>query len=408
MTKVVILGAGFGGLTVFHHMVPWINKAGVSVTIVDQRETFLIKPSLPEVAMGEKTLDHTTFPLRAVVEHHAQFIHSRVDRIDPERQQIFIDGAVVPYDILVIALGAHKDWNGVTGFADYGHSMCTDVLAPRLYEAMKEFRQGQIVVGSAPTPTGHRLPDVPRLATACEGPVGEIAFMADYWLRQKNLRAQSEIICYTPGDVFFDDVGDNVHQAFNTIAQQQSIQVMTNKVIEHIEKDRVWFHDGSSIASALTVMVPTYRGPQVVIDAGLTDDAGFIPTDHQFRHSDFDNIFAIGDIASRSQPKLGHLAVEQGILVASVLRQQLTGNWELADYYPEVFCIMNMGVTAMVIRSDVLWGGTMDQSYYGRLSHLLKTSFDEYTRRFKGKMPPELTMRLFNAYMDKISEKQGD
>lgn len=50
----------------------------------------------------------------------------------------------------------------------------------------------------------------------------------------------------------------------------------------------------------------------------------------------------------------------------------------------------------------------MDQSYYGRLIHLLKSSFDEYTRRFKEKMPRELTMRLFNAYMDKISEKQGD
>lgn len=49
---------------------------------------------------GRKILDHTTFPLRAIVEHHAQFIHSRVDHIDPERQQIFIDGAVLPYDIL--------------------------------------------------------------------------------------------------------------------------------------------------------------------------------------------------------------------------------------------------------------------------------------------------------------------
>ncbi|WP_143570164.1 hypothetical protein [Sulfobacillus thermosulfidooxidans] len=70
------------------------------MTIGDQRETFLIKPSLLEVAMGEKILDHTTFPLRAIVEHHALFIHNRVDHIDPERQQIFIDGAVLPYDIL--------------------------------------------------------------------------------------------------------------------------------------------------------------------------------------------------------------------------------------------------------------------------------------------------------------------
>lgn len=403
MTHVVILGGGFGGMTVYHHLSPWAEAAQVSITVVDERESFLIKPSLPEVALGVQDLGHASFPLRPVVERHGRFIRSRVEQIDPEHKTVLLDGVLLHYDFLVIALGAHKDWNTVPGFTEYGYSMCNDVLAPRLAKALDQFTGGTIVVGSAPTPSGTRLSDVPKLATACEGPVGEIAFMADHLLRKKNLRGQSEIICYTPGAVFFDDVGDNVHQAFNGLAAQQGVQVMLDKTVERIDAQRIYFHDGTQIPSALTVLVPTYRGPQVVVDAGLTDEAGFIPTDKDFRHLDYDTIFAIGDIAARTQPKIGHLAVEQGILVASVLRQRITQQGTRAAYNPEVFCIMNMGSTALLIRSNVLWGGSMDLAYHGRLSHALKTAFDDYTLWFKGKMPPDLTVNIVDSYIEKVT-----
>ncbi len=407
MTNVIILGGGFGGMTVYHQLSPWIQEAGVAVTVVDERESFLVKPSLPEVALGLKQVGGATFPMREVVERHGHFINSRVLQIDPVRNKVEIEGAWLNYDFLVIAMGAFHDFSAVPGFNDFGYSMCTDALAPRLHAALEDFSGGSIFVGSAPTPSGTRLPDVPKLATACEGPVGEIAFMSDHLLRKKGIREKSLITCYTPGAVFFDDVGDNVHRAFGELAAKQDVQVLTNKTIERIERDRVHFADGTSAASALTVMVPTYRGPQVVVDAGLGDEAGFIPTDENFRHLDFPNIYAVGDIASRSEPKIGHLAVDQGIRVASVLRQAITGEGAIAPYEPEVFCIMNMGSTALIIRSNVLWGGTMDVSYHGRLSHAVKTAFDAYTVRFKGKMPPDITTDLFNTYLDKVGAAEG-
>lgn len=231
--------------------------------------------------------------------------------------------------------------------------------------------------------------------------------MADAMLRNKGLRQTANIACYTPGSVFFDDVGDNIHRVFHDMALKQGIEVLTNKTIERIEPQSVHFADGTSIPSALTVMVPTFRGPQVVIEAGLGDEAGFIPTDENFRHLDFETIFALGDIAARTQPKLGHLAVDQGVRVASVLRKQITGTGAIAPYAPEVFCIMNMGTSALIIRSNVLWGGSMDQSYYGHMSHALKEAFDEYTLRFKGKMPPEMSVNLFNTYLQKIAAAEG-
>jgi len=404
--KIVIIGAGFAGLTVFHHITAWLDSREVEVTVIDERDTFLVKPSLPEVALGEKDIRDITFPLRPVIESHGRFIRSRVHRIVPKTQQVYLDDEVsVSYDFLVISLGGKKDFESVPGFREYGYSVCTDILAPQLHEAIEKFEQGNILIGSAPMFSGTRLKDVPHLETACEGVVGEVAFMIDSELRERGIRDQARIICFSPAEIFFEDVGDKVREAFEGLAREHGVEVITNKVIDKIEQDLIAFKDGSNISSALTVLIPTYRGPDLISESGFADEAGFVPTDENFQHLDYENIFAIGDVASRTVPKLGHLAVEQGNLVASLLRQRITGQGERYDYEPEVFCIMNMGQRqAMLIRSNTLWGGNVDISYHSAMSHLMKSFFDTYMMKFKGKVPPQLAQRLLNLYIGRFQE----
>lgn len=407
MTRIVILGGGFGGLTVFHHLKKLMADQAVAITVVDERESFLVKPSLPEVALGEKDISDVIFSLQPVIEPFGKFICSRVQKIDPKAQVVFLaEGSSVAYDYLVIAIGAKKEFESTPGFMQFGHSVCTDTMAPRLHEAIERFESGNILIGSAPMRSGSRVKDAPHLATACEGPVGEMAFMLDSALRKRGIRDQTRIICFTPAEVFFEDVGDNVHEAFGVLAQAHGVEVITQKTITSIEKDQVVFADDSVLSSSLTVLIPTYSGPDLIVDSGLGDEAGFVPTDKDFQHLDYPNIYAVGDIASRTVPKLGHLAVEQGSLVASILHQRLTGNGERYDYDPEVFCIMNMGHhQATLIRSNVLWGGTMDIAYHSTLSHLMKSALDSYMVKFKGKMPPQMAQKLLDEYLEKFVAK---
>jgi len=408
--KLVILGSGFGGLTVFHHVSRWAKSADVQITVVDERETFVLKPSLPEVALGEKQIEDVLFSIRSVVSSHGEFIRSRIERIDADAKRVLLsDGVALSYDTLVIALGAHKDFARVNGFLEHGFSMCTDVLAPRLREAISRFPGGEVVIGSAPMLHGTRTPDVPQLRAACEGPVGEIAFMLDAHLRHREIREHSRITCFSPADIFFEDVGDNVHRAFAAFASERGIEVETNKEIVEITQDHVSFRDGTERRSDLTIIIPSYRGPDLISASELGDEAGFVPTDHDFRHLDHPDIFAIGDCAARTVPKLGHLAVEQGVLVAAHIRANVTGRELQATYDPEVFCIMNMGLhKAMLIRSNTLYGGTMDIAYYGTVSSLMKTAFDEYMLRFHGKTPPELAQRWLNVWLSRLDLRGND
>ncbi|MCI0182876.1 NAD(P)/FAD-dependent oxidoreductase [Sulfoacidibacillus ferrooxidans] len=404
MKKLVILGGGFGGLTVFHHMAKLRHEQQMEITLIDERETFLVKPSLPEVSLGEKTVGDITFPLRKVVESYGTFIRNRVERIDPVKQTVFLeDGVAISYDFLVIALGAKKNFGEIPGFVDYGYSMCTDVLAPRLSQAIEAFEKGNVVIGSMPMKQGTRIPEVPFLKAACEGPIGEVAFMIESELRKSGKRDDSRVICFSPAHIFFEDVGDKVHEAFGNLAEKHQVEVVTDKILSKVEKDHVEFEDGSVIESALTIIIPAYYGPDAIVNSGLGDEAGFAPTNEQFQHLDYSNIYAIGDGAARTVPKLGHLAVEQGDIVASHLKKILTGQGEVLPYDPEIFCIMNMGNhKATLIRSNTLYGGQRDVAYYGAVSSLMKKSFDDYMLRFKGKMPPDMLERLLNVYLGRL------
>lgn len=346
------------------------------------------------------------FPLRKVIESYGKFIRGRVHRIDAKAQRVYLeDAAVVAYDTLIIALGGKKDFSSIEGFTEYGYSMCTDILAPQLYTAIENFKGGDVVLGSAPMVQGTRTPDVPFLEAACEGPLGEIAFMIDVELRKRGLREQSTITCFSPAEIFFDDVGDKVHEAFGALAKKHEVGVVTKKTIDHLEVDKVMFTDGSSLPSALTVLIPSYRGADVIVESELGDEVGFVPTDENFRHLDYPNIFAIGDGAARTVPKLGHLAVAQGDTVASIIRAEITGSGKITSYEPEIFCIMNMGKRkAMLIRSNTLYGGTMDIAYYGAISSYMKTAFDDFLLRFKGKMPPEIMQKWLNLYLGRLQE----
>jgi sulfide:quinone oxidoreductase len=62
--------------------------------------------------------------------------------------------------------------------------MCDDNHAPKLWEALENFKGGTINIGSAKSSWGTRV-EIPNWIAPCEGPIGEAMFMIDYYLRNK-------------------------------------------------------------------------------------------------------------------------------------------------------------------------------------------------------------------------------
>ena len=148
--KIVIIGAGFGGLR-FLYDIKKQFKDEMEIVIVDERETSLEKPSLVEVALAGKPVSHTQIPIRNIARSQkVEFVNSRASKIVPEENLVTLkNGSNINYDYLVIAAGAVKNYDALPGFKEHGYSVCDDYQAPRMWDAINSFKGGNIVIGAS-------------------------------------------------------------------------------------------------------------------------------------------------------------------------------------------------------------------------------------------------------------------
>jgi len=105
--------------------------------------------------------------------------------------------------------------------------------------------------------------------------------------------------------------------------EKRNIELHMEKVATEVTKDKIKFEDGTELESDLTIMIPVYFGQKFLMDSGLSDEVGLLPTDKSMRHLDHKNIFGVGDLNAITMPKLGHLAVVQADIVSAQLRKEV-------------------------------------------------------------------------------------
>lgn len=397
--KIIIIGGGFAGLRAYYHLTK--EKNNLDITVVDKRKQLLEKPALPEVAFAGKPVEGVLIDLEPAITHKGgKFIQDEVIKINPKLKHIHLkNGDKLDYDYLIIATGAIKAFNAIEGFKDYGYSMCDDKHAVKLWDVVKNFNGGNIVIGTAKSEFGHRV-KAPELIAPCEGPIGEAMFMIDYDLRKRKIREKAIIKVFTPGEIFFEDIGDHVRNTVGAIMQKREISLYNNKVVTKITKDKIYFEDQTNMDCDLAIIIPPYKALPLFKESGLGDEAGFIPTDETMKHLDYDGIYAIGDINALAQPKLGHIAVHQADIAVSAILKEITGEGEIVKFEPSVFCIMNMGgMDATLIFSDVLYNGQNDLAFHSPIARMMKWSFDSYYYFTKGHMFPDFAVEGMEKFL---------
>src|SRR5687768_2662042 len=114
LPRVVIVGAGFGGLAAATGM----RGAPVSVTVIDRRNYHLFQPLLYQVATAALSPADIASPIRAILrgQENAEVLLAKVADIDKERREVVLEDRRVPYDYLIVATGArhayfgHDEW----------------------------------------------------------------------------------------------------------------------------------------------------------------------------------------------------------------------------------------------------------------------------------------------------------
>ena len=175
MAKVIILGAGLGGVACAYEMKKRLG-AKHQVTLVGSSPYFEFTPSNPWVAVGWRKPEQTRVELAGPLQaKDVGWIPKLVQTIDAAGSKlVFVDGTEEPYDYLAISTGPKLAFEEVPGLGPNGHtvSVCTQAHALAAWENYQEFlkQPGPIVIGAA-------------ASASCFGPAYEMAMIIDTDLR---------------------------------------------------------------------------------------------------------------------------------------------------------------------------------------------------------------------------------
>lgn len=158
--KVVIIGAGFGGLACAKILAKY---QGIETTLVDRHPYQLFSPLLYQVATGGLPEDDIAYPVRAAI-YNLNFIKSEVKKIDSEKKQIqFADNRILEFDHLVLATGSTGTTFNIPGVSEYALQMKTiyeaRTIKNKLLNTYEEVAAGRkpkeslkvVVIGGGPT-----------------------------------------------------------------------------------------------------------------------------------------------------------------------------------------------------------------------------------------------------------------
>ncbi len=329
-TRVVILGAGFGGLELSSRLSAELADQ-VEVTLIDQSDSFLFGFAKLDVMFGRRTLDEVRIPYRTITKPGVTFRQEQVRSIDPGRKRVVTNAGVYDADVLVVALGADLAPGATPGLEECGHEFYSPEGAARVRDVLAAFAGGNVVI--AVLGGFFKCPPAPY----------ETAFMLHDYLSRLGVRDATTIHLITPMPKPIP-ISDETSDAIIGLLDERDIRHSHASWVTRLDPAARVAHlkDGRQMPFDLFLAVPVHRAPPVVVGSGLTED-GWIPVDPATFATKFPDVYAVGDVTSAPVPRAGVIAEGEASTVADVLIARIAGGPPPAPYPGEGICYIEMG-----------------------------------------------------------------
>ncbi len=339
MTRIVILGAGFGGLELASRLSAGLGDE-VDIALIDQSDSFVFGFAKLDVMFGRRTASAVRHYYRDLVQPGVRFVHTTVRSIDPVAKRAVTDAGTFDADVLVVALGADLHPEATPGLLECGHEFYTVPGAFALRDVLDRFDGGRVIVAVTSTP--FKCPPAPS----------ETALLMHDHLLAKGLRDRSEISLVMP-------LGSPVppSPAASEALLRRFVEVgvvwRPERLVRALDPVRkvALLADGDEMPFDLFLGVPVHRAPAVVEESGLAVD-GWIPVDPLTLETRYPGVFAVGDVTSVGTPKAGVFAEGQAAVVADRIVATVRAGEASAQYGGNGMCYFEFG-TGRVARVDV-------------------------------------------------------
>ena len=337
--RVVILGAGFGGLELTTRLSDEFGD-DADIVLIDQSDGFVFGFSKLEVMFGRALPAAVHHPYRDLVKPGVRFVQATVQSIDPEAKRVETDAGAFEADVLVVALGADLHPGATPGLVEGGHEFYTVPGAFALRDVLAEFDGGRVIVGVTSTP--FKCPPAPS----------ETALLMHDFLTQRGRRERSHISLVMPMGAPIPP-SPAASEALLVAFAERGIDWHPERLVHELDPTRkvARFSDGGELPYDLFLAVPVHRAPSVVEQSGMTVD-GWIPVDPLTLETAYPGVYAVGDVTSVGTPKAGVFAEGQAVVVADRIGALMRGAAESSQYDGHGLCYLEFGHD-QVARVDV-------------------------------------------------------
>jgi sulfide:quinone oxidoreductase len=328
--RIVILGAGFGGLELASRLSDAVGD-DLDCTLIDKADAFVFGYSKLDLLFGKTSAEAIRIPYSELAKRGVHFRQESIESIDPEARRVVTDLEMYDADALVIALGADYDTAATPGLDARGSEFYSFDGALRAQDRLESFTSGDVVVGVC----GPQF--------KCPPAPSEAVVLLDAYLRDRGLRDAATISLVMPFGTPIPPSPETSNALLERFAQGDIRFVPDHRVTAYdAGAKQLTLDDSSTMPCDLFLAIPVHRAPEVVVASGMTED-GWIPVDRGTLATKYPGVYAVGDVTSVGTAKAGVFAEGAGKVVAEELIAQIRGADAPALYDGRATCYVEWG-----------------------------------------------------------------
>jgi NADH:ubiquinone reductase (H+-translocating) len=347
--KIVILGAGYGGILTAQRLQKTLNYNEADVTLVNKHDYHYITTSLHIPAAGTGNPENSRVNISKLIdEFKVDFVKSTVVQINPDEKKVILSEGTLSYDYLVVGLGGETETFGIPGLKEHAFNI-RSINSVRHIRDHIEYQFAKY----------KREPEHTEYLTFVVGGAGftGIEFVGELSDRIPELCKEYDV---DPSlvKIYNIEAAPTALPGFDPELVQYAMQVLTDKgvtfkigtAIKECTAEGVLVAGDEFIKAGTVIWTGGIRGNHLLDDAGFETMRGRIKVDEFLRIPGHDNVFVLGDCSlminpenDRPYPPTAQIAMQQGMVCAFNLAASIRGSQMKAFKYDNKGTVASLG-----------------------------------------------------------------